>query len=178
MCDAVDVCHYSFDGKFIIRVVDYDPKTTPELKLSEVLAYDEKGKNWYISTWERTVYTAKEGNTWDKIFTYPQMAGNHTDGMDFVRSKSGLGLLYVSDMTSNFIGQWGFGDNPCTTGETETGWTEWKRFSYAEFFGSKVKEVEGMGYGPLGHFWVTSASGLYELGGGGLTKYIEPAEVE
>jgi hypothetical protein len=35
--------------------------------------------------------------------------------------------------------------------------------------------VEGMGFGAFNHFWATGGDSLYEVGGGDLTTYIEPA---
>jgi hypothetical protein len=35
--------------------------------------------------------------------------------------------------------------------------------------------VEGMGFGAFNHFWATGGYSLYEVGGGDLTTYVEPA---
>ncbi len=113
----------------------------------------------------RSVYSST-GGEWSYEFTWANMAGSHGDGMEFVN-----GFVFVSDMTSNHIAQWGYGDNPDTTA-VESGWTEWNRFDYTEIGGSN-KALEGMGFGALGHFWAGNGSTLYELGGGKIQGIIE-----
>jgi hypothetical protein len=116
----------------------------------------------------RQIWSSTGGsNDWTLEFTFANMAGSHGDGMEYVN-----GWIFVSDMTSNFIAQWGQGDNPDTSA-VENGWTEWNRFAYTEIGGSN-KYVEGMGFGALGHFWAGSGSYVYELGGGEIQEWIEP----
>jgi len=91
------------------------------------------------------------------------MAGDHLDGMEFVRDpNTGMGYVYVSDMTSDYIGQY--------TKDATGNWQQVNLFHYAD---PDVESVEGMGFGALNHFWVGgwSAGSLYELGGGDLGKY-------
>jgi hypothetical protein len=126
------------------------------------------GGKWWLAGENRHLYSATAGGTWTYEFTWYNMAGGHGDGIEYVN-----GYMFVSDMTSNYIAQWGQGDNPETTGVTETGWNEWNRFDYNEIFGGSTKYVEGMGYGALGHFWAGGGNVVYELGGGEIQAYIQ-----
>jgi len=95
---------------------------------------------------------------WNLEFTWNDMAGGHGDGMEFVN-----GFIFVSDMTSNFIGQWGLVNGV---------WTELNKFAYTELGGTN-KLLEGMGFGALGHFWAGSRSEIYELGGGEIQNVVD-----
>ncbi|MBU1692102.1 MAG: PEP-CTERM sorting domain-containing protein [Gammaproteobacteria bacterium] len=126
------------------------------------------GGKWWSANESRNTYSSTDGSNWVYEFTWNATpGGSHGDGLEYVN-----GFLFVSDMTSNYIEQWGQGDNPATPG-VETGWNEWTRFDYAEIFGS-AKDVEGMGFGALGHFWAGSGSVIYELGGGTIQGQIDP----
>lgn len=50
------------------------------------------------------------------------------------------------------------------------GWVQENVFEYA----GTPAVVEGMGFGPLHHFWATGGTQIYELGGGDLASYTEP----
>lgn len=122
----------------------------------ETFGYDAVNDIWYTCTRERVVYSFEVGvdTAWQQEFTYPSYGGGHHDGLEFVN-----GYLWISDMTSDYIGQWEY-----TGTGSYNGWDEVQRFSYT--YG---KSVEGMGFGPLGHFWVSSMSyEIYEIGGGKL----------
>jgi len=123
------------------------------------------GNKWWIGNENRQVYSSTDGSNWNYEFTWNNMAGSHGDGMEYVNGK-----IFVSDMTSNYIAMWGYGDDPSTPNITETGWNEWKKFSYTELTGGN-KYVEGLGFGALGHFWAGSGSYIYELGGGSIQTY-------
>lgn len=119
------------------------------------------GGKWWLGNEDSHVYSSSDGVNWDYEFTWPDMAGGHGDGMEYVN-----GYIFVSDMTSNFIAQW----------EKVGGvWTEKNRFSYTEIGGSN-KYVEGMGFGALGHFWAGSGSYIYELGGGEIQGQVDVPE--
>lgn len=140
-------------GTYLGKVTDKDGN--PILgNGDETLGYDVDNNVWYSCDRNRNVYSfdADVDTAWKFEFKYPSYAGSHHDGMEFAN-----GYLWVSDMTSNYIGQWEkVGVN---------NWTELNRFTY-----SSAHHVEGMGFEPLGHFWVTSGSRLYELGGGELQE--------
>ncbi len=122
---------------------------------------------WYFSgEFPRRIYSYDPIlDAWTPEFDYPDMSGDHLDGMEFVRDpNTGIGYLYVSDMTSDYIGQY--------TKDASGIWHQVNLFHYAD---PDVESVEGMGFGALNHFWVGgwSAGSLYELGGGDLGKYTQ-----
>lgn len=123
---------------------------------TETLAYNSGENVWYTGGRYRTIYELSDldndGNfldeTWKAIFTHPSYGGGHHDGMEYVG-----GYLWISDMTSDVIGKWWYNS-------TSLIWEELDRYSYTE-----SAYVEGMGFGPNDHFWVTgSTSYMYELG--------------
>jgi hypothetical protein len=129
------------------------------------------GGKWWMGDEYRRVSSSIDGSTWTREFTWNDFPGggssDHGDGMEWVNGK-----VWVSDMIADYLGMWGFGDNPDTPA-AETGWTQWAQFSYTPHFGS-AKYVEGMGFGALDHFWAGSGSYIYELGGGSIQDYIIP----
>jgi hypothetical protein len=131
------------------------------------LGYDDVNEVWYSGNEaaRRVFQFDSETQQWGYAFQYPELAGSHMDGMEVVTDyKSGIPYVYVSDMTSDFIGQY--------RQDPENGWVQENLFSYTEPSGLLV---EGFGYGALNHFWVGSlANHFYELGGGDLTQFIDP----
>ncbi|MBI5498636.1 MAG: hypothetical protein HY907_00205 [Deltaproteobacteria bacterium] len=172
-----DVLHFNFDGSYVGKAVDSEMSGMVD---GCCLGYDSVNEVWYLLSMSRGVYSSAGGD-WMLEFAYPDMAGDHGDGLEVAVGPEGEIFVYVSDMTSNYIGQWSRSDNPCTAA-VETEWNEWNRFSYKELGGSRAKLVEGMGLGALGHFWVTSGDGdgaltdavIYELGGGRIGQYLPP----
>jgi hypothetical protein len=122
------------------------------------LAYNAKDNIWYTATYDRRLYqlsdTDGDGNlmdeSWQYVFTYPDYGGSHHDGMEYVG-----GYLWISDMTIAVIGKWQYNSGTHT-------WTEVGRYTYPY-----VNYVEGMGFGPNDHFWMTSGF----PGGGGSIFY-------
>ncbi len=131
------------------------------------VGYDEVGDVWYSGneSARRVFQYDGETQTWGYAFEFPALAGDHMDGIEVVTDVStGTPYVYVSDMTSNFIGQYRH--------DRDAGWVQENLFSYVETTGALV---EGFGFGALNHFWCGSlVSTFYELGGGDLTQYIEP----
>ena len=132
------------------------------------LGYDDINEIWYSGNEmaRRVMQYDDATQTWGWSFEYPLLAGDHMDGIEVVTDlTTGTPFVYVSDMTSNFIGQYRL--------DPDNGWVQENLFSYVEATGAAA--VEGFGYGALNHFWVGSlANTLYELGGGDLTDYIGP----
>jgi hypothetical protein len=132
------------------------------------VGYDEVNDIWYSGNEaaRRVMQFDAESQTWGYAFEFPILAGDHMDGMEVVVDvTTGTPYVYVSDMTSNFIGQYRH--------DTELGWVQQNLFSYVEVSGAAL---EGFGFGALNHFWVGSLGNtFYELGGGDLTEYIDPA---
>ncbi len=133
------------------------------------LGRDELTGTWYSGVhYERVVYSfhATSG-AWIPEFKYPDLAGDHMDGLEVVTDPNdGTTYVYVSDMTSDFIGQY--------VRVRGGGWLQQNLFAYD----GTADMVEGMGFGAFNHFWVSGhpKQSLYELGGGELAKYVEPDE--
>lgn len=132
------------------------------------LGYDELSGTWYSGneTARRVFQYDPESLSWGYAFEYPALAGSHMDGLEVVTDENtGTAYVYVSDMTSNFIGQYRH--------DPQLGWVQENLFTYNEAAG---EVVEGFGYGALRHFWVGSytQNSFYEIGGGALTEYLDP----
>jgi hypothetical protein len=133
------------------------------------LGYDDLNGVWYSGneSGRRVMQYDAESMTWGWSFQFPELAGSHMDGLEVVTDpETGTPYVYVSDMTSNFIGQYRH--------DTETGWTQENLFSYSEL-GGMAQSLEGFGFGALNHFWCGSlASTFYELGGGDIQEFVDP----
>ncbi|MEM6995954.1 MAG: hypothetical protein AAF721_35930 [Myxococcota bacterium] len=131
------------------------------------LGYDDVNRVWYSgSESARRVFQYDEQSmTWGYAFEYPVLAGDHMDGLEVVTDSKGVPYVYVSDMLSNYIGQYRH--------HHEEGWVQTNLFEYAEANGAPV---EGMGFGANNHFWIgaNDQDTFYEIGGGDLTKFLEP----
>jgi hypothetical protein len=157
----------------------------PEPWRTESLAYNPDDNIWYAggrdyAEPERNVYQLADTDndddfmdeTWEVIFAYPALgdaSNEHHDGMDYAN-----GFLWISDMFSDILAQWYYD-------EVFGVWVELNRFTYTE-----ANVVEGMGFGPNDHLWVSRSyyrrlpdgtlipepetSHLYELGGGALQQ--------
>ncbi len=130
------------------------------------IGYDEVNRVWYAAneSQRRVFQHDATTNTWGLAFYYPELAGDHMDGLEVVTDpNTGTPYVYVSDMTSDFIGQYRL--------DPVQGWVQENLFTYA---GTTGAPVEGMGFGALNHFWATAGSSVYEVGGGDLSDYIDP----
>ena len=130
------------------------------------LAYDEVEQRWYASSESgRRVFSLHGStNSWVAEFAYPDLAGDHMDGLEVVIDpNTGASYVYVSDMTSDFLGQY----------QRDRGGS-WTQVNLFEYNNEQGDYVEGMGFGALNHFWMAGGSSLYEIGGGDLAKYTEP----
>ncbi len=129
------------------------------------VGFDEARSTWYASNeGARKVFQYDaETAQWGIAFRFPVLAGVHMDGLEVVADpNTGASYVYVSDMTSNFLGQYRL--------DLDKGWVQQNLFVYD---GEESTPVEGMGFGPLNHFWSTSGGTLYEIGGGDLQEYTE-----
>jgi hypothetical protein len=154
-----DITQYVLATKVSTVVAD----SLASFALSQMGFGDQDGV-WYGSAESnRRVYSfCASSRVWVMEFNYPSLAGSHMDGLEvIVAPASGVQYVYVSDMTSDFVAQYR---------RAGTGWTQVNVFKYNDVTGSSV---EGMGFGPLRHFWVAAGSYVYELGGGDLTPYLE-----
>ena len=161
--DRGDIWQYVLGTGVLSKVVD----SSSDFNLSH-LGYDDVNSKWYgMNESGNTVY-GWSGSSWQTEFSYSSLGGGHPDGLEVVTDPdSGIPYVYVSEMTSDYIGQWRYDTDTST-------WVEQNLFQYTGTFGN----VEGMGFGALGHFWATTgfANGgtLYEIGGGDLGGYIPP----
>ncbi len=133
------------------------------------LGYDDVNNKWYAMNESNpgTVY-GWNGSSWQFEFSYAYLGGGHPDGLEVVTDPgTGIPYVYVSDMTSDYIGQWRYDS-------ATSAWVEQNLFIYSGSYGN----VEGMGFGALGHFWATTGftnyGTLYEIGGGDLGGYVPP----
>jgi len=143
----------------------------------QILGYGEQDELWYAGdAYARRVYSfCRAKQTWVAEFAFPSLAGDHFDGLEVVVApKTKVQYVYVSDMQSDFLGQYRRDDNG--------GWVQENLFKYNDGTGA---DVEGMGFGALHHFWAgncgypAGSSGvhwLYEIGGGDLDSYTSPVE--
>lgn len=137
--------------------------TTPAVSF---IGYGALNATWYGGNeGARRVYSFHAPTqTWVAEFGYPNLAGSHMDGMEVVISpKTGEQYVYVTDMTSDFIGQYRL--------DPVQGWVQEKLYEYND---STTSPIEGFGFGALNHFWATSGTFVYELGGGDIQKDLEP----
>ena len=159
-----DVLYHDFTSGATSVICD----SKKELQGIEMLGYDEVHKVWYSGCrMNRIVYSFNQAKKeWEEEFYYEHMKGGHFDGMEVFGTKTGT-KIYVSDMTSDYIG----------IASNEGG--NWKTVSINKYKGGDANYVEGMGYGAFHHFWITGAVGqihsLDEIGGGGLAV-VEPPE--
>ena len=130
----------------------------PTPVVTQTLAYDESTGNWWAGTGTRDIYMY-DGLTWDYQGTHPTLAGSHHDGMEIIDGK-----LFISDMTSDVLIMYNL------DGSIEWGSPD-KTFTYSE-----SAYVEGMGFGPNSHLWISgwSSGTFYEIGGGKLQEEIDP----
>ena len=96
--------------------------------------------------------------------THPDLVGGHHDGMEIIGDS-----LFISDMTSDTIIQYRLnaaGDVIDPPG------TPYNTFIYTT---PAYRNVEGMGYGPNKHIWISGWNSytIYEIGGGRLQQEIE-----
>ncbi|MGB3457954.1 MAG: hypothetical protein WBB08_01385 [Halobacteriota archaeon] len=151
-------------GAYLGKVQDKNGNHIPvPPENGETFTYDSTANTWYTCTRERAVYSFDMAvdTSWQYEFKYQSYEGSHHDGLEFVN-----GFLWISDMTTNWIGQWR--KNP------DESWEEMARFYYDNPI---EDDVEGMGFGPLGHLWVTGWNRLYEIGGKELGEVIKGIEL-
>jgi hypothetical protein len=136
----------------------------PPLSGMAFLGRDETTGVWYSGVhYERVVYSYDEvTKAWVPEFKYPDLAGDHMDGMEVVTDpNTGVTYVYVSDMTSDYLGQY----VKAPGGE----WIQQNLFKY-DGIGDMV---EGMGFGAFDHFWISGypEQSIYEIGGGDLSQF-------
>lgn len=125
---------------------------------TQTLAYDETTGNWWAGDGSRNMYMY-DGSSWLYQGTHKYLGGGHHDGMEIIN-----GNLFVSDMTSDILAMYKL-----------DGSIDWanpdKEYTYSD-----SSSVEGMGYGPNKHIWISGwdSHTFYEIGGGKLQGVIDP----
>jgi hypothetical protein len=141
---------------------------------ASLIGYDERNDTWYAASEmpRRVAQWDKYTDEWGIAFYYPSMAGDHMDGLEVVTDpNTEITYVYVSDMTSDFLGQYRW--------DPALGWVQENVFQYD---GTVGEFVEGMGFGAYHHFWAAGGGGagpygpLYEIGGGDLQDYLGEPE--
>lgn len=128
---------------------------------AQTLARNPNNGDWWITTSTRGVYRW-DGAAWVYQFTHPNLAGGHSDGMEIIGSS-----LFISDMTSDVLIQYRLDENGDVIDPPNS--------PYETYTYSAGPAVEGMGYGPNAHIWISGWSSytIYEIGGGCLQPWIE-----
>jgi hypothetical protein len=155
-----DVYRYNMTTGVESKIIDSDSQYMAQL------GYDNVNDKWFaMNEYNYTVYSWS-GTSWVSEFDFPPSdGGSHPDGLEVVTDPDTvIPYVYVSEMTNDYLQQW--------YDDSTSGWTYKTRFAYSG--GGSGDDVEGMGFGPIGHFWATGWSNLYEIGGGSLGGYIPP----
>ncbi|RJQ21736.1 MAG: PEP-CTERM sorting domain-containing protein [Nitrospiraceae bacterium] len=153
--DLGGITHWNFGWTNKTNVAPATPVIT------QTMAYDEATGNWWAGSADRKIYMYN-GTSWVYQGTHPNFSGDHHDGMEIIDDK-----MFISDMTSDVLAMYIL--------DGSINWsTPDEVFSYSE-----SAPVEGMGYGPNNHIWISgwSSGTFYEIGGGKLQLVIEPDPV-
>jgi hypothetical protein len=150
--DDFGVTHWDFGWADRTVIAPTTPVTT------QTFAYDEIGDNWWAGDGSRNLYMY-DGTSWVYQGTHKELGGGHHDGMTIIDGK-----MFVSDMTSDVLAMYNLDGSINWANPDE-------EFSYSE-----SAPVEGMGYGPNNHIWISgwSSGTFYEIGGGELQQHIDP----
>jgi len=126
--------------------------------VTQTFAYDEATGNFWAGGTAREMYMY-DGVSWAYQGTHKFLGGGHHDGMEIIN-----GSLFVSDMTSDILARYDL-----------DGSIDWAN-PEEEYTYSAGPPVEGMGYGPNDHIWISgwSSGTIYEIGGGKLQQDIDP----
>ncbi|VAX29519.1 hypothetical protein MNBD_NITROSPIRAE02-1380 [hydrothermal vent metagenome] len=150
--DLGGITHWDFGWTDRTNIAPSTPVTT------QTLAYDEATGNWWAGDANRNLYMY-DGSSWTYQGTHKSLGGGHHDGMEIIDGK-----LFVSDMTSDVLAMYNL-----------DGSIDWSTPD-KEFYYSESAYVEGMGYGPNNHIWISGwvSKTFYEIGGGALQEEFEP----
>lgn len=150
------IYHWDFDWNSISWEV-----STPAPAGAQTLARNPNTGDWWVGLADRKLYRW-DGSAWIYQFTHPNLAGSHHDGMEIIGDS-----LFISDMTSDKIIQYRLN----ASGDV----IDPPNAPYNTFTYSASPSVEGMGFEPNKHIWISgwSSGTIYELGGGELQQAIE-----
>lgn len=153
--DLGGISHWDFGWTNKTNIAPPTPITT------QTLAYDEATGNWWAGGGGRQMYMY-DGVSWTYQGTHKYLNGGHHDGMEIVNGK-----LIVSDMTSDILAIYNL-----------DGSIDWANPDEEYTYPGGGLNVEGMGYGPNKHLWISgwNSGTFYEIGGGKLQQTIETPE--
>ena len=136
---------------------------TPAPAGTQTLARNPNTGDWWVGLGNRQLYKW-DGSSWVYQFTHPNLAGDHHDGMEIIGDS-----LFISDMTSDVIIQYRLDASGNVIDPPDT---PYNTFSYTT---PAYRNVEGMGYGPNKHIWISGWNSytIYEIGGGKLQIALE-----
>lgn len=155
---------YFLDDQDAVSAYDLSSGTTAKVTSSWGSGYDNYGTlshltrsaagTWYGSTEYNRIYSYNDvTNTWDFLTNHTLTSGgSHLDGLE-IASLNGVEYLFAADMTSDYMTRYSLDG------------TREEVYDYTY----NGQSLEGMGFGANNHFWATSGSHLYELGGGAFT---------
>ena len=148
--------HWDFNWNILGCVVPTAAPPSPQ-----TLARNPTTGDWWIGMTYRQLYKW-DGGSWVYQFTHPNLSGDHHDGMEIIDDS-----LFISDMTSDVIIQYRL---DASGNVIDPPGTPYNTFTY-----SGSPPVEGMGFGPNQHIWISgwSSGTVYELGGGALQVALE-----
>jgi hypothetical protein len=159
--------HWDFNWNLIGCSVSTAAPTGVWRHQSQTLARNPKTGQWWVGLADRQIYRWG-GSSWDVQGTYPNLGGDHHDGMVIINNS-----LFISDMTSDTIIQYRLDPN---TGDLIDHITSDPNSPYKKFSYSAGPDVEGMGFGPNRHIWIAgyNSKTIYEIGGGELQQQMNP----
>jgi hypothetical protein len=130
---------------------------------TQTLACNPNTGDWWVGLGGRQLYKW-DGSSWVYQFTHPDLIGSHHDGMEIIGDS-----LFISDMTSDVIIQYRLDASGNVIDPPDT---PYNTFNYTT---PAYRNVEGMGYGPNKHIWISGWSSytIYEIGGGKLQIALE-----
>ncbi len=154
--DDYGITHWDFGWANRAVIAPTTPITT------QTFAYHEASGTWWAGSTYRHILRSS-GGAWTDLGIHPNLSGDHHDGMEIVGNS-----LFISDMTSDVLIQYRLD----AAGNVIDPWaTPYKTFNYSE-----AASVEGMGYGPNSHLWISgwNSGTIYEIGGGELQGELNP----
>ena len=157
------IFHWDFQWNLLGCVVP-DPCPPFNPMGAQTLARNPATGHWWVGSAVRDLYRWNSSTSlWDHQYTYPRLSnlpGDHHDGLEIVGN-----FMYISDMKSDTILRYELD----ASGNLDDPDNNWKKFTY-----TAGPWVEGMGYGPNKHFWISGWDYycIYEIGGGGLVPPI------
>lgn len=155
------IFHWDFNWNLLGCVVpQFMPGTGSNA--SQTLARNPATGDWWTGIYASRKLYKWDGSAWVYQFTYPNLGGDHHDGLEIIGNS-----LFISDMTSDVIIQYRLDDsgNPI-----DPPGSPYKTFTY-----TAGPHVEGMGFGPNKHIWISGWNSytIYEIGGGELQIALE-----